>query len=361
MRAGMRGLTALAAALAATTLGVPVARAGTYDVVSCNAPGAGGVNNSWSWGVEAFGSSVSGDDPDHFAVTGSCSSPTGLRGGSNPSASASRWGLIGRFKFVAPAGTDVRRVTLWRYTTATQSTDNPGTPANESGSWELAARFCTSPLLTDSRLPGAGFYANPCHTGSAGYSSASRVVYDGRAQDFTIGVSCGGATIALQCNTGDASGTPLAFVDFQGATVTLEDTSAPALKVGGPLFAGGWRHGGDLAFYSSSDNSGIRAARLEADGRVLLSNAFACDRTRPIPCRGAVTGGRLAPQGIGDGVHTVRLVTQDAAGNSRMIQRQVLIDDTPPTAVLERAFGKSIVLGVSDATSGVASGTVEVR
>jgi hypothetical protein len=57
----------------------------------------------------------------------------------------------------------------------------------------------------------------------------------------------------------------------------------------------------------------------------------------------------------------VRLVTQDAAGNSGVAQRQVLIDDTPPTAVLERASGKTIVLAVSDATSGLASGTVEVR
>src|SRR4051812_11026853 len=259
MRAGMRGFTAVAAGLAMAALGAPAASAGTYEVVSCNAPGAGGVNNSWSWGVEAFGSSVSGDDPDHFAVTGSCSSPTGLRGGSNAFASASRWGLIGRFRFVAPAGTDIRRVTLWRYTTATQSTDDPGTPADESGSWELSARYGASQLFTDSCQPGVGFYPNPCHTGSPVYSSASRVVYDGRAQDFTIGVSCGGATIALQCNTRDASGAPLAFVDLQGATVTLEDGSAPALRVGGPLFAGGWRHDTDAVSYATSDNSGIRS------------------------------------------------------------------------------------------------------
>ena len=42
--AGMRiGLAALALALLAPA----VAEAGTYDVVSCRAPGAGGVNNAW--------------------------------------------------------------------------------------------------------------------------------------------------------------------------------------------------------------------------------------------------------------------------------------------------------------------------
>ena len=34
--------------VATAALGVPAASAGTYDVVSCGAPGAGGVNRAWT-------------------------------------------------------------------------------------------------------------------------------------------------------------------------------------------------------------------------------------------------------------------------------------------------------------------------
>ena len=44
MRAGMRGLAGMVVAAAAMLARVPTASAGTYDVVSCGAPGAGGVN-----------------------------------------------------------------------------------------------------------------------------------------------------------------------------------------------------------------------------------------------------------------------------------------------------------------------------
>ena len=48
----MRGLVGALVVAATAVAGVPVAVAGTYDVVSCNAPGAGGVNNAWSWQSE---------------------------------------------------------------------------------------------------------------------------------------------------------------------------------------------------------------------------------------------------------------------------------------------------------------------
>lgn len=126
-------------------------------------------------------------------------------------------------------------------------------------------------------------------------------------------------------------------------TVSTDDPDTPEKE------AGRWEVNAqfDGAVYDTSDNSGIRLARLEADGKVLPSTGFPCDRTRPVPCRGAVSKGRLSARGMTDGTHIVRVVTQDAAGNSGVAQRRVQIDATPPVVRLKRARGKSIVLAVS--------------
>jgi hypothetical protein len=335
-------------------------------VVACNAPGAKGVNNSWSWSVGALGAGATADDQSKYALLGSCGSPTGLSSSSKPAPDRVRWGTFANFGFTAPAGTDITRVVLWRYGTGTVSTDDPNTAEKESGRWEVNAQFDGNSLFADTCHPGTSIYPNPCHTGSPSFSDASRVVHDGRGKGFTIGIFCGGdveqGAPFIACSTADGANTPLGYLNLQGARVTLEDTSAPTVKlIGGGLFAPGWRRPSDVATYDTSDNSGIRLARLEADGTVLSSTGFPCDPTLPVPCRGAVSKGRLSARRITDGVHTVRVVTQDAAGNSGVAQRQIQVDATPPTAMLQHARGRSIVIAVSDATSGVASAGIEVR
>ena len=52
----MRALAAALVGLAAAAAGASPAWAGTYDVVSCGAPGAGGVNRAWR--PEASGSTA---------------------------------------------------------------------------------------------------------------------------------------------------------------------------------------------------------------------------------------------------------------------------------------------------------------
>jgi hypothetical protein len=361
MRAGTRGVLGAAAALAIAACAAPGAWAGTYDVVACNAPGAGGMNNSWSWEVGALDNNPTDADRANYALGGSCSSPGGQRGFSNPGSRTARWGTFANFIFRAPAGTDITRVTLWRYGTGTQGTDDPNTPENESGRFEVSAQYGASQLFYDTCHPGEGFWPNPCHTGAPGYSDASRIVYDGRADQFTVGIFCGGGTTLPSCSTHDGAGNPYGELDFQGAAVRLEDTSSPRIKAGGPLYSGGWRRPSDTVSLDTADNSGIRAARLEADGHVVSSRSFRCDRTRPVPCRGNANGTTFTGAGLGDGTHAVRVVSEDAAGNRGVVARTVQTDGTPPTAVLERAKGRRIVLSVSDAASGVASAALEVR
>jgi hypothetical protein len=361
----MRGLAGLVVVGAALLTGAPTAMAGTYDVVACNAPGANGVNNSWSWSVGTLNNSTTPDDQSKYALLGSCASPTGLSSSSKPAQDRVRWGTFANFGFAAPAGTDITRVVLWRYGTGTVSTDDPNTPERESGRWEVNAQFDGNALFADTCHPGTSIYPNPCHTGAPSFSDASRVVHEGRGKSFTIGIFCGGdaeqGAPYIACSTADGANTPLGYLNLQGATVTLEDTSAPLVKTSGSFFAPGWRRPSDVVGYATSDNSGIKLARLEADGKVLSSTGFPCNRTLPVPCRAAVTAGRLSARAITDGTHTVRVLTQDAAGNSGVATRRVQVDATPPIAVLERARGKTIVIAVTDATSGIASAGIEVR
>lgn len=349
--------------VAATAMfGVPVAGAGTYDVLACNAPGANGVNNSWSWSVGTLNGGPSAEDSAAYALSGSCASTNGLRGGSNPAGPATvRWGTFANFRFDAPADTDIVRVSLWRYGVGRLGTDNPGTTDNESGRFEVSATYGPgNSVFADSCQPGTSIFPNPCQIGSPGFSDASKVVHDGRADLFEIGVFCGGDQISYRCNTNDGQGNPFAFVDLQGADVRLEDTTHPTVAASGPLLAVGWHQPSADVALNGSDNSGIRAVRLDVDGRTVVRRRVACDFTRPVPCP-SVNGAHFTGGAIGDGGHAVRLVAEDAAGNTGVIQRTVKVDGSPPSVILDRASGQAIVLGITDVNSGVASATLEVR
>ncbi len=360
----MRGVVGALVVLATVAVGVPAASAGRYDVVTCNAPGAHGVNNAWVYYVGTLdGSQPLPEDSSSYTLGGDCASANGLRVGSNPAGPRTvRWGTFANLRFTAPADTDIIRVTLWRYGIGRLGGDDPGTPEDESGRFELNTTFGPgNSVFANSCQPGTAIFPNPCQIGSPGYSDASKAVFDGRAEMFEMGVFCGGAAISQRCLTNDGAGGPYAFIDLQGAAVTLDDPVAPAITAGGALIGPGWRKSSEFAAINASDSTGIRAARLDVDGRVVTRKKSACNYTVPVPCPGSVRNVRFFGNAIADGAHTVRLVAEDAAGNDGIVQRSVLMDGTPPTAILKRARGKKIVLSVKDPASGVASTSVAVR
>ena len=361
----MRGLAGMVVAAAAMLAAVPVASARTYDVVSCGAPGAGGVNGAWRAEYGGFVDPVDGDpniqpDPGSYEIANQCPSQLLIRSstadGNAPFLTSGNW------VFDAPSGTRLTRLETWRFGVRLRTSADdpqPGQGGDQGDPWKVFARDEGAQLIGG--VFGENCSAPPgaigCSFGSdTGVGAASRAVYDINVARISYAVSCE----ELSGCPRHISGTPIATVKVFGTRVTVTDNVRPTLAVGGPLFAAGWRRPIDRVTYDATDNTGIRAGRLDVAGRT-QRDARPCDYHLPAPCSGVSKRTIGLPAGVPDGVHTARVVAQDAAGNETFAQRQIQVDGTPPTAVLERARGRSIVISVTDAASGVARAALEVR
>ena len=135
-----RLLLALMVFLAVLT---PSASAGTYDVVSCHAPGADMRNLAWAF--ETFNATGKpAPSPERFVLNplspDGCASAVGVTFSSEP---ARRTVIVddgGAWVFRAPAGTTVKRMQIWRNAATTKSVDDAGTGGVENGWWTLYAR-----------------------------------------------------------------------------------------------------------------------------------------------------------------------------------------------------------------------------
>jgi hypothetical protein len=353
--AGMRtAVTALAAAM----LWPAAAAAGTYDVVSCNAPGAGGVNNAWTPAFTHFGN---GPHPEAYDLYDDCrGTERGLVARSHVGGEGNARFLTGAaWQFDAPAGTVISRVTVWRHGWKFRTgDDDPATAGDDGDPWWMGAKEANGNTVggdflgeTCNNPPGQPL----CAVGSDGGVSG--------ANARTFDVSTTRLSWQIDCREWDGCpryyGTSTSGMELYGARVTLIDNSAPSLSAGGPALAGGWRRPGEAVTYDASDNTGIRAARVEGAGLV-ARDTRSCDHTRTLPCA-SVRGGSIALPALPDGEHAIRIVAEDAAGNPTATERRVLIDGTAPAARLEAPRGRTIRVKVEDALSGVAAGEISVR
>jgi hypothetical protein len=133
MRAGMRGLTALLVGLAAGAAAAPGAWAGTYDVVSCGAPGADGVNRAWRPEFGGFDDGMGhhqDPDPSSYEIADQC--PTQLLVQSSTTKTTNAPFLTsGNWVFDAPAGTRLMRLETWRFGVRLRT--NSGDPDSAQG------------------------------------------------------------------------------------------------------------------------------------------------------------------------------------------------------------------------------------
>src|SRR4051794_31881370 len=100
-------LTVLAAVLAAAA----PAHAGSYEVVACGAPGAGGVNHSWTPRYDSLNSATPDASP-YYEFDDSCAGGLVVRSRTVDGTRAP-WLTSASWAFDAPAGTQLTKVTTW--------------------------------------------------------------------------------------------------------------------------------------------------------------------------------------------------------------------------------------------------------
>lgn len=311
-----RGLMAaavpsLAAFVAVLLSPVAPASAGTFRVLACDAaPRA--VNNAWV------------EHEDRSMVAGaSCPSRGDPRRGlavrNRVDAGKVRDGKGAAMLFRAPAGARLRSIDL----------DWDGRRVN--GDWGLGLVRGDGRLLAGCRpRPGSD---RVCRVGDPkGAARIQRRLSGSRSVrlEARCAADDGCATDARR-RPGDRTRARLAA---HRAVVVVGDGSDPNLVPGGPLLGGGWQRGRVSAEMRATDNVGVRATRLTTGGTTRALRVERCDYTRPVPCPGGTQASHeLDTADLRDGRHAVSLAATDAAGNERVVERIVRIDNHAPARV----------------------------
>jgi hypothetical protein len=344
----------VAAALA--LLAPAVAQAGTYDVVSCRAPGAGGVNSAWEAQYGAWGNPNPGVEGmfDLFAEcpgerTFLLARSRAQRGiGANFLHSAF-------FRFDAPADTAITKLRMWRHGQTVKD--------GELEEWNIVAATDDGNLPTEQCLHASGQHV--CNTGAPepldgrGVTNASLATHDVNTSYIKLGVEC--APNGLKnCSTADGNDYPHASFNLWGSVVTIRDDVLPSLTAGGAMWADGWHRPSEPFAYDASDIAGIRTVEAHVGGAVGTARG-SCDYRREAPCTRRLQGSLVLGSAPPDGEHEARISATDAAGNATTATRRVLIDGTAPRVDLRRPRKRTIILRVSDAASGFAAGQIFVR
>jgi hypothetical protein len=345
-------------ALALAMLALPAgASAGTYTVVACQWPGAGGQNNSWQTQVNGSGVAA---QPTAYQVVQQCQAGgAGLQVQSGGDAQAGFFTFAEWF-FQAPAGTRITRLQIARHGEKRRYSDDPDT----GDGWKIYGQDVNGAPLGGAI--GGETCANPpgqavCSVPPA--SGADPQTYELSTTRLAYGVICASAKdqTVYSCPTNYA-GYPLAFMSVRGAAVTLSDDSAPTLAAAGPLLADGWVPAAATVSADASDDVGIRSLRVLVDGALRDGGARTCDFTRPVPCAnvaGAQLG--LGSAELADGAHTVAVVAEDAAGNPASTERRVRIDFHAPTVIVALPRRGRVRASVVDGASGVQQVVVTAR
>jgi Bacterial Ig domain len=291
-------LVALAVALFCALAGT--ARAGTYDVTSCNSDGtaAGWTPYGGPAYVEAFVCPYNGDVSNRGLGVANLPN-SGVIGNSSA-------GLM----FKAPAGTSLVGI---------------GTGIRVSR-WD--ASYWVG-LMTASGLNLFGYLPND-GAGPSSYSAHSWFALN-REGNVRLEAGCPGL-----CDTASLPGVDRRVWGqmFDPITIRIEDDGTPSESLtGGGLIANAYATGTQSVTYSATDASGIRTTRLYVDGAKLRDDARSCNFEQPVPCSNVSNASySLDTRSLSDGPHTVTVETVDSAGNSTSQSRSTIVDNTGPEA-----------------------------
>ena len=342
-----RSLWAAAIAVVSMLVAAGPAAAGTYDVVSCGAPDANGVNRAWQ---------IAPDFTDaYWDITPSCPS---LSAYSEPRPGVTAPYFTGAgFQLAAPAGTILDKMVIWRTGYRFNNTGSAQGPWLVQG-YRGDATVIGGPLAGETCVIPSGQAF--CRFGAEGaMSPGSRIERDLETDKVLYSAACFDPP---GCSTANADGFPFAGLTITGSVVTVRDDAGPSVVARGPLTEPGWHTDDPALSFGASDGSGIRALRVLADGVEIHAVRPSCDFTRMAPCGQAAERAVAFGGGVPDGRRTVTVEATDAAGNVSRVDRQVAVDRNPPELAFLPATGRRrITLSVSDAGAGVTGGTIEVR
>jgi hypothetical protein len=355
--AGMRVVVVLGLAGAGLGLATAGAQAGTYNVVSCRAPGANGVNAAWK---VTYGALDPNPTPDQFDVIQECPGPRSflLARGRAADGIDAFWAHSASFRFDAPPGTTISRIRMWRHgqSVRADTTDGGG------DEWRTVAMTDDGRLSLEQCFIPAG--QSQCDLGAAeplngtSVSNASLVTYDLDTSWASWGVECNPATFK-SCPTANEAGYPYGSFNLWGSIVTIRDDAKPALAAGGGLWSDGWRRPSEPLAYEAVDGAGIRSVRAQVGAVTAVANGD-CDLRRPAPCLGRLTGSLQLGSSPPDGPQTAIVTATDAAGNETSASRVVNVDGNAPLVALRRRK-RTIVVRVAERASGLAAGQIFVR
>lgn len=283
--------------------------AGVYTVHSCRAPdGAPASTDGWSW---------SATEPALTGYAAAC--PNGgislkLLPGKVHDTDANAY-----MRFSAPSATEVVRYRIWR-----------------SARLTAAERYFYSPTET---LPGGreewaltrcGGKSNSCTAVGNAATPLAAANYTDRTPpnplaQYGVYISCGLTT----AEEGDCKATSPVSADatIWRAETDLLDDDWPAFPAAptGSLLEGGTLSGVKRVSTVASDRGGgLASTAVEVDGTVLARETFSdakgtCRQpyTVRVPCPGTSSGTfSLDTADLADGVHRVRVLATDAAGNT---------------------------------------------
>lgn len=335
-------VTATLAGLAASAARPGLALAETYDVYSCEQPNFSAAPID-GWTATTNNANV---ETENECGEGGLMWAAVLGDRDTPVGAEAVW------SFVPPRGTVIHEATLYRYF---NNIDNEDTGNGFTFENIVAPYRFSDPL---ERCGYSAAYHYNCETtgGFMGRTApdtevivpATALVPEEGAPSAGIYVSAGcwgaGGGSEEHCNGGTEN--PIAFAGLFGATITLEDNSAPTVTVvGGTLTTGTELEGEQtLAITGRDSGSGIYQALLDIDGKqvaatIVDSNSGHCESVgtgangRPaflytVPCALEVNDQYVFfnMADIPDGPHTLSVIVTDAAGNATtVVTRQVIV------------------------------------
>ena len=282
-----------------------VARAGVYDVYACDANHGGGINASWWLGA----------DVDHAAYPACPASADGdgitVRSTYDGQRSGFRQGAYAIFD--APPGTVVESLHAWIYLARPDCTWSVGVYA---GGYDLGGYDVWN------LRSGAS-----CGTYGISWLRRDLAINQPRVR---IEARCGASSCPRHA-TYDGGPTK-AEARLKEVRVRVRDEQPPELSnARGSLWSGGWVGGTGTIAFDAADGSGIREAVVRVDGNDTARTVKPCDYMLRAPCpQGGYDTSFQTAAVKPDGKHRLTLEAVDTAGNPARLERDVLIDNTPP-------------------------------